>query len=88
MAWKSGEAQPPSHLTQKTFTGGGWMIEIMSSGLDGRRRRYLVAIADRAEVVAAILHDLGPDTDITSVVAVSLEELEIAKVGPGQIAAI
>jgi len=75
-------------MTHKTLTDGGWMIEIMSSGLYGRRRRYLVAIADRAKAVAAILHDLGPDTDVTSVVAVSLEELEIAKVGPGQIAAV
>ena len=64
------------------------MIEILSSGSAGSRRRYLIAIADRAEAVAAILHDLGPDTDVTSVVAVSLEELEIAKVGPGQIAAV
>ena len=64
------------------------MIEILSSGVGESRRRYLVAIADRAKAVATILHDLGPDTDITSVVAVSLEELEIAKVGPGQIAAV
>jgi hypothetical protein len=64
------------------------MIEILSSGLAGSRRRFLVAIADRAEAVDAILHDLGPDTDVTSVVAVSLEELEIAKVGPGKIAAV
>ena len=75
-------------MTNKKFTAGGWMIEILSSGSAGSRRRYLIAIADRAEAVAAILHDLGPDTDITSVVAVSLEELEIAKVGPGQIAAV
>ena len=84
----SDEAQRPSHMTHKALTGGGWMIEIMSSGLAGRRRRYLVAIADRAEAVAAILHDLGSDTDVTSVVAVSLKELEIANVCPGQIAAV
>jgi hypothetical protein len=75
-------------MTQKKFTAGGWMIEILSGGLAGSRRRFLVAIADRAEAVDAILHDLGPDTDVTSVVAVSLEELEIAKVGPGKIAAV
>ncbi len=75
-------------MTNKTFTAGGWMIEILSSGVGGSRRRYVVAIADRAEAIGAILHDLGPDTDVTSVVAVSLEEIEIAKVGPGKIAAV
>ena len=75
-------------MTDKKFTVGGWMIEIFSSGVGVSRRRYLVAITVRAEAVAAILHDPGPDTDITSVVTVSLEELEIAKVGPGQIAAV
>ena len=37
----------PSCMTQKTT--GGWMIEVVSSGLGGPRRRYLVAIADRSE---------------------------------------
>lgn len=64
------------------------MIEILSSGLDGRRRRFLVAIADRAKAIDALVHELGPDTDISSVVAVSLEELEIAQLEPGKIAAL
>ena len=75
-------------MTHKTFTGGGWMIEILSSGLGGRRRRYLVAIADRANAIDAIVHHLGPDTDITSVVSVSQEQLEIAKVEPGKITSV
>jgi hypothetical protein len=75
-------------MTHKTFTGGGWMIEILSSGLGGRRRRYLVAVADRAKAMDLVVNLLGPDTDITSVVSVSREEIEIAKVEPGKIAAV
>ena len=76
-------------MTNKKFTGGGWMIEILSSGLGGsRRRRYLVAIADREKAIDTVVHELGPDTDISSVVAVSLEELEIANLEPGKIAAV
>jgi hypothetical protein len=74
-------------MTHKTFTGG-WMIEILSSGLDSRRRRYLVAIADRAKAIDLIINHLGPDTDITSVVSVSQEQLEIAKLEPGKFAAV
>lgn len=66
----------------------GWMIEVLSSGLDGRRRRYLVAIADRATAIAAIIHELGSDTDITSVVSVHPEQLAIAQVAPGKITAV
>jgi hypothetical protein len=69
-------------------TGGGWMIEILSSGLGVRRRRYLVAVADRAKALDTIVHELGPETDVTSVVAVSQEQLEIARVEPGKIAAV
>ena len=67
---------------------GGWMIEILSSGLGGRRRRYLVAIADRSKAIDTIIHHLGADTDITSVVSVSQEQLEIAKVEPGKIISV
>ena len=67
---------------------GGWMIEILSSGLGGRRRRYLVAIADQAAAIATIVDHLGPDTDITSVVSVSQEQLEIATLEPGKFAAV
>ena len=67
---------------------GGWMIEVLSSGLGVRRRRYLVAIADRAAAIETIIQHLGPDTDITSVVSVSREQLEIAKVEPGKITSV
>jgi hypothetical protein len=75
-------------MTHKTFTGGGWMIEILSSGLGSRRRRFLVAIADRGKAIDLIVNHLGPDTDITSVVSVSQEELEIAKVERGKFASL
>jgi hypothetical protein len=75
-------------MTHKTFTGGGWMIEVVSSGLGGRRRRYLVAIADRAKAIDLIINYLGPDTDITSAVSVSQEELEVAKLEPGKFAPV
>jgi len=64
------------------------MIEVLSSGLGSRRRRYLVAIADRAKAIDTIVDHLGPETDVTSVVSVSQEQLEIAKVEPGKIAAL
>ena len=67
---------------------GGWMIEVLSSGLGVRRRRYLVAIADRAAAIETVVQHLGPDTDITSVVSVSREQLEIAKVEPGKITSV
>lgn len=60
------------------------MIEVVSSGLGGRSRRYLVAIADRAKAVDLIVNHLGPDTDITSVVSVPLEQLEFAKLEHGK----
>ena len=65
----------------------GWMIEAVSSGLGGRRR-YLVAVADRAKAIDLIINHLGPDTDITSVVSVSQEQLEIATLEPGKFAAV
>ena len=64
------------------------MIEVLSSGLGVRRRRYLVAIADRAVAIETIVQHLGPDTDVTSVVSVSREQLEIAKVEPGKITSV
>jgi hypothetical protein len=67
---------------------GGWMIEVLSSGLGVRRRRYLVAAADRAAAIETIVQHLGPDTDITSVVSVSREQLEIAKVEPGKFTSV
>ena len=70
------------HL-ERMANHGGWMIEILSSGLGGRRRRYLVANADRGSAIDLMINDLGPDTDITSVVSVSQEQLEIAKLEPG-----
>lgn len=75
------------HL-ERMANHGGWMIEILSSGLGGRRRRYLVAIADRANAIDMIVNHLGPDTDITSVVSVSQAQLEIAKLEPGKFAAV
>ena len=64
------------------------MIEILSSGLGVRRRRYLVAIADRARAIDLIINHLGPDTDITSVVSVSPEHLEFAKLESGKFASV
>ena len=75
------------HL-ERMANHGGWMIEILSSGLGGRRRRYLVAIADRAAAIETIVNHLRPDTDITSVVCVSQEQLEIATLEPGKFAAV
>jgi hypothetical protein len=72
-------------MPNKKLTGG-WMIEVVSSGLGGRRRRYLVAIADQAKAANLIISHLGPDTDITSAVSVSRNELEIAKLEPGKFA--
>lgn len=67
---------------------GGWMIEVVSSGIGGRRRRYLVAIADQAKAIHLIVSHLGPDTDITSVVSVSQEQLEVAKLEAGKFAPV
>ena len=74
-------------MPNKKLTGG-WMIEVVSSGLGGRRRRYLVAIADQAKAIDLIISHLGPDTDITSAVSVSHKELEIAKLEPGKFAPV
>jgi hypothetical protein len=63
---------------------GGWMIDVVSSDLGGRRRRYLVAVADQAKAVDLIISHLGPDTEITSVVSVSQEQLELATLEPGK----
>jgi DNA-binding protein H-NS len=40
---------------KQKFTAGGWMIEILSSGVGGSRRRYLVAIANRAEAIVELV---------------------------------
>lgn len=75
-------------LLERMANHGGWMIEILGSGVGRRRRRYLVAIADRAKAIGTVVEHLGPDTDVTSVVSVSREQLEIAKVGHGKITSI
>jgi hypothetical protein len=54
----------------------------------GRRRRYLVAIADQAKAIDLIVSHLGPDTEVSSVVSVSQEELEFAKLEPGKFAPV
>jgi hypothetical protein len=74
-------------MRSKKLTGG-WMVEVISSGLGGRRRRYLVAIADEAKAIDLIVSHLGPDTDVSSVVSVSQEQLEFAKLEPGKFAPV
>ena len=47
------------------IASGGWVIEVLSSELDHRRQRYLVAMSDRDQAVAMVLRFLGDDADIT-----------------------
>jgi hypothetical protein len=74
-------------MPNKKLTGG-WMIEVVSSGVGGRRRRYPVAIADQGKAIDLIISHLGPDTDITTAVSVSQKELEVAKLDPGKFAPV
>ena len=74
-------------MPNKKLTGG-WMIEVVSSGLGGRRRRYLVAIADQVKATNLIISYLGPDTEITSAVSVPQKELEVARLEPGKFAPV
>ena len=67
------------------ITSGGWVIEVLSSDIDHRRQRYLVALSDRDQAVAMVLKFLGDKTDITSTVPVTRDILEISKVAPGEI---
>lgn len=56
---------------------GGW--------LEGRRRRVLVGIADRAAAIAAVHIELGEGTNIMAVTRVPQAVLEISNVMPGKI---
>jgi hypothetical protein len=67
------------------IASGGWVIEVLSSELDYRRQRYLVAMSDRDQAVAMVLRFLGDDADITSAVPVSRDILEISKVAAGKL---
>jgi hypothetical protein len=67
---------------------GGWMVEVLGSGLKGRHQRYLVAIADRALATAAVIVQFGVDTDIKAVTRVGQAELDVAKVRAGGIVAL
>jgi hypothetical protein len=67
---------------------GGWMIEVLSSGIGGRHRRYLIAIADRTAALAALHLLLGPDTDVSAATRVAQSALDIARVEPGKIVAV
>ena len=67
---------------------GGWMIEIFSSGVGPRHRRYLVAIPNRRKAVAALHVQLGTQIDVSAATRVTPRDLEISGVAPGKILAV
>ena len=67
---------------------GGWMIEVFSSGVGPRHRRYLVAVSDRRKAVAALHAHVGAQIDVSAAPRVRLTDLEIAGVSPGKILAL
>ena len=67
---------------------GGWMIEVFSSGVGPRHRRYLVAVPDRRKAVAALHMYVGTQIDVSAATRVKLTDLEIAGGSPGKILAL
>jgi hypothetical protein len=64
-----------------------WMVEVLSDGIEGRHRRYLVALGTPDEARSAVHKMLGPDAVITSVTRVTAQvaavsNLEVGKVVP------
>ena len=67
---------------------GGWMIEILGSGVGPHHRRYLVAVPDRRKTVAALHIMLGTQIAVSAATPATSRDLEIAGVSPGKILAV